>query len=313
MKTNTNIGVLVGRFQTPELHEAHIQLIQEVAGRHQKVLIFLGVSPVPVTRRNPLDFPTRMLMIKKFFPDIVVLPLMDMASDDAWSHQLNEKIREAFPIGTCTLYGGRDSFISHYKGHWPCEELETKIIVSSTDIRSRCSNDVKSSSDFRAGVVYAAYNQYPRTVPCVDIGIYRPMEDHFEMLLGRKPGETGWRFVGGHVDPTDASLETAARREAMEETGVEVAGFEYVTSRMLNDWRYRNEVDKIMTTLFAALYVYGRVEPGDDIAELRWAPAHDAELGTLEIVSVHQDLMKVFIEHLRKKEGKNVKSVTANG
>src|SRR4051812_4466609 len=106
MKTNTNIGVLVGRFQTPELHEAHIQLIQEVAGRHQKVLIFLGVSPVPVTRRNPLDFPTRMLMIKKFFPDIVVLPLMDMASDDAWSHQLNEKIREAFPIGTCTLYGG---------------------------------------------------------------------------------------------------------------------------------------------------------------------------------------------------------------
>ena len=41
----TQHGVIIGRFQTPELHSEHIKLIQYVLDRHEKVILFLGVSP----------------------------------------------------------------------------------------------------------------------------------------------------------------------------------------------------------------------------------------------------------------------------
>ena len=38
-----NVGVIVGRFQVPELHRMHHDLIQSVIDRHEKVYIFLGI------------------------------------------------------------------------------------------------------------------------------------------------------------------------------------------------------------------------------------------------------------------------------
>ena len=59
-KNTTDVGVIVGRFQVNELHAAHRELIDTVIGNHKKVLIFLGLSPVRVTRHNPLDFTSKM-------------------------------------------------------------------------------------------------------------------------------------------------------------------------------------------------------------------------------------------------------------
>ena len=56
---NYDCGVIIGRFQTSDLHSEHIKLIKYVLNRHQKVIILLGISPVLGTRRNPLDFQTR--------------------------------------------------------------------------------------------------------------------------------------------------------------------------------------------------------------------------------------------------------------
>ena len=46
-KTNpsTDVGIIVGRFQVDELHDAHVDLIQYVFDQHPKVIIFLGLSP----------------------------------------------------------------------------------------------------------------------------------------------------------------------------------------------------------------------------------------------------------------------------
>jgi bifunctional NMN adenylyltransferase/nudix hydrolase len=63
-------------------------------------------------------------MIKTSFPDVLVAPLADMPTDQAWSQQLDSLVALTCPIGKVVLYGGRDSFIPHYKGKHPTYEIE---------------------------------------------------------------------------------------------------------------------------------------------------------------------------------------------
>ena len=155
-----NIGVVVGRFQVHELHEAHKHLIDQVVSSHRKSIIFLGVPKVVGTKKNPLDFDTRKRMIQSPYPDVLILSLPDKPNDYDWVNELDSRIREIYPLGEVLLYGGRDSFIPFYKnggGHFDTKELEQHTFVSGTEVRKLISETVKNSSDFRAGVIY---NQY---------------------------------------------------------------------------------------------------------------------------------------------------------
>ena len=105
-----SLGVIVGRFQTPFLHEAHADLIRTVAARHPKILVVLGVGPALVTRRNPLPFEARKQMLLEAFPEATVLPLKDGPSDAAWGRRLDELIADTFPTDDVVLYFFRDSF-----------------------------------------------------------------------------------------------------------------------------------------------------------------------------------------------------------
>jgi bifunctional NMN adenylyltransferase/nudix hydrolase len=271
MKNTQEIGVIVGRFQVPELHAGHVELIQRVVDNHKRVAIFLGVTPVLVTKKNPLDFITRKEMILKVFPNITILALPDKPNDSDWSLELDKRIREVFPIGEALLYGGRDSFRSAYSGSFDTTEIEQIANFSGTEMRKEVSLETKASPDFRAGVIFAAYNQYPKVFPTVDVAIMRGDE----VLLGRKSHQILFRFIGGFVDPTDDNFEQAAQREAQEETGVEVDNLQYVGTARIDDWRYRHEVDKIITTLFTADYVAGDAIAQDDIAEIKWSKIND--------------------------------------
>lgn len=271
MKNTQEIGVIVGRFQVPELHDGHVELIQRVVDNHKRVAIFLGVTPVLVTKKNPLDFITRKEMILKVFPNITVLALPDKPNDSDWSVELDKRIREIFPIGEALLYGGRDSFSGAYSGIFKTTEIEQIANFSGTEMRKEVSLETKASPDFRAGVIFAAYNQYPKVFPTVDVAIIRGDE----VLLGRKSHQTLFRFIGGFVDPTDDNFEQAAQREAQEETGVEVGNLQYAGTARIDDWRYRHEVDKIITTLFTADYIAGNAMAQDDIAEIKWFKIND--------------------------------------
>ena len=52
MNDKYSIGVLVGRFQVHELHEAHHYVIDQVVENHKKVILFLGVPKVVGTKNN---------------------------------------------------------------------------------------------------------------------------------------------------------------------------------------------------------------------------------------------------------------------
>ena len=265
----TQHGVIIGRFQTPELHSEHIKLIQYVLDRHEKVILFLGVSTTLANKKHPMDFITRKYMIEEQFgiSKLIIMPLSDNKSDEIWSKQLDSKIKEIFPLGSVTIYGSRDSFIPYYKGVNKTLELQPDVFVSATDIRELASKKVISSPEFRAGIIYSVYNQFPIVYSTVDIAIIKGDE----ILLGQKLNETEWRFIGGFVDLTDESDEAAAKRETLEETGLEVAELEYVCSMPVNDWRYRGIKDRsIMTRFFKAKYIFGCPTPQDDINALKW-------------------------------------------
>jgi bifunctional NMN adenylyltransferase/nudix hydrolase len=264
------VACIIGRFQLHDLHEAHKELIDQVVAHHKKVILFLGVSRVLGTTNNPLDFTARKKMIQSYYPDINIIALPDHRYDDVWSKNLDSRIREVFPIGNVLLYGGRDSFIPCYSGQFPTKELEQRIYVSGTEIRKQVSEEIKGNPDWRAGAIYNSYNRFPVSFQTVDIACFDNTRS--KLLLAKKPGEKGYRFVGGFVDPSDSSLEMAARREFREETGgnAEINKMAYVGSYRVDDWRYRSGRDKIMTALFECHMVFGRVEPSDDISELKW-------------------------------------------
>ena len=302
-KEKSDIGVIIGRFQVHALHEAHRNLIDSVVSKHKRVILFLGVSPVIGTTKDPLDFTSRKLMIQESYPDINIAPLPDKGSDMVWSKTIDTRVREIFPLGSVVLYGGRDSFLPYYHGSFNVCELEQTIYISGTEVRKQVSEEIKSSPLWRAGAIYQAYNQYPVSYQTVDIACLS--SEGNRILLCRKPNEDNLRFIGGFVDPSDPSLESAAKREFGEETGgnAEIEGIKYLGSFRVDDWRYRKGRDKIMTALFMGNMIYGSVSPSDDIAELHWVEISDFvsdEFIEKNIVAEHIPLAKTVLEEIKK-------------
>ena len=305
--TNTpNYGVVVGRFQVPELHDGHIELFRVVTERHRRVIVFLGVHQAGnATRRNPLDFETRRRMIQAKFPEFSIHPLLDKRTDAEWSRYLDLAIRQLVPFGDVTLYGSRDSFVPHYHGSYIPIELGLRTKMDGTSIREMLTNTVMESYDFRAGVIYGVNNSRPRIYSTVDIApiYYGPSASHPQpkmyILLGRKSGCPLLRFIGGFVEANSESLEDDATREVYEETGLEVADLRYVCSRKISDWRYPHE-DQIKTILFVGRSMTLGGKAADDIAEIVWMPL-EAVMYTSLVVE-HQPLLGELKSYLERTE-----------
>lgn len=286
----TEVGVIVGRFQSPYLHEAHVELIKSVCATHEKVIIFLGLSPLKGTFNHPLDFESRKQMITREFPDVIVVYIKDVPCDALWSQNLDRQIRDLVaPRQKVTLYGSRDSFIPYYSGEFKTQELVSSRIISATSIRQKAASKVIDSPKFRAGVVWGVANRYPTVFTTVDICIFN--EDKTQVLLGKKPNEAKYRFIGGFSDVNSESFEEDARREVYEEVQIELSDLTYRGSALIDDWRFRKECDKIKTLFFTGIYSYGKVTPSDDIAEAKWFSLDELKNGDV-IVDEHKTLLK---------------------
>ncbi len=86
-------------------------------------------------------------------------------------------------------------------------------------------------------------------------------------------------------------MEANLRREVREEAGIDVTEPKYVGSAMIDDWRYSEEADKIVTMFYETTYLSGHPEPADDIVELRWMKV--SEVGA-KIVPEHLPLYKML-------------------
>lgn len=291
-----DFAVTVGRWQVADLHYAHIKIIYDIMVAHKQLLIFIGVSPAIGTERNPLDFESRKKMLEKQFPNIIIKPIYDQSSDELWSANLDKEISKVFPSGSVLVYGGRDSFLGYYKGKYDTKEFEKINHFPGTEVRQKIGKTVKDSAEWREGQIYITQNQYPRTFFTVDVAPvdFNCDDGKIRVLLAKKKSSDLFRFVGGFVDPTDASLETSAQRELFEETDLHIdrTEFKYIKSIKIDDWRYRNSKDGIITNFFLCNADSTKpAYPKDDICYLEWVELTDEKLNT-QMVGEHLNLLR---------------------
>lgn len=306
IEEKSGIGVIVARFQVPSLTIGHKELIQTVINRHDQTIIVLGLSHIKATKNNPLDYETRRRMIQEEFGDeIKILYQKDNKYNDVWSSELDKLIYSNVPPGAkITLYGSRDSFISHYQGKIKTKELIPNTIINGTKEREKIALSIPNSLDYRKGVIWATQNQYDAAFAAVDVAIYN--EKTNLLLFGRKEDEKEYRFIGGFCDPKDTGelsfLEANALRELQEEAGlIEVTTPKYIRSYLTADYRYRNETSKIFTSLFIVEYLFGNPTPGDDISELRWISVDHLEKDNTLIIEQHRVLLKEVLSYIKQK------------
>ena len=116
-------------------------------------------------------------------------------------------------------------------------------------------------------------------LPAVTVLIW---DDDGRLLLVRGDDTGTWQTVGGAVEP-DETPEDAARREAAEETGLEVAltGIRGVLGGPRFHHTYPNG-DRVafVSTMFDARIVSGEPRPdGDETTEVAWLTPAELEAG----------------------------------
>lgn len=312
-----DLGVIVGRFQSPFMHHGYQRFFEFVKERHPKNrMVVLGVSPTLGTRRDPLDFETRSAMVLKADPTAIVKSIMDRESDRTWSVALDKLVVEAFPwtkknLSKVVLYGGRDSFLPRYHGKFKTATFKSQLSVASTKIREQIGRQdpqwnwhEKHLEYFMRGVIYASQKAFPRVFQTVDIAVTRHENPNgtgpLQVLLGWKYKGDELRFPGGFVDPTDNSLELAARRELQEEVpGISVEGpLSCIGSTRIEDWRYKDK-DRIMTSFFHGEYTFGHTQAGDDLAGCAWFPLKADTRKKMRVY--HQPLYDMLLKYLKDK------------
>lgn len=154
-------GIIIGRFQVPELTIGHKALIIKTYEVFDQVAFLLGYPPLP-NRDNPLTLDMRRQMLEEWGPGFVA-GLPDVPGNDAaWSATLDVTVTTLcarFNVGGVTLVGGRQSFVPCYSGKYPTLEIPVWVGRSGTEVRKAVAEaDPSSSSDFRKGVIWAVTN-----------------------------------------------------------------------------------------------------------------------------------------------------------
>ncbi len=134
--------------------------------------------------------------------------------------------------------------------------------------------------------------EYPAR-PIVGIGVcLLRRQNGGEVLLarrGRPPGLGSWSLPGG-AQEVGETAEAAARRELREETGLAAGALQLAANvdsiHRDDDGRVRFHYTIID---FAGLYESGALSPGDDVAEVVWAP-----LDALESYGLWSEAIRVI-------------------
>lgn len=112
--------------------------------------------------------------------------------------------------------------------------------------------------------------KYPRPAVTVDILVFRKIKDDLQLLLiqrDREPFQGFWAIPGGFMD-MDETLEAAANRELLEETGLQNISLKQLKaySAPARDPRHRT----VSVAFIGFLTDNQQIKAGDDARKARW-------------------------------------------
>jgi ADP-ribose pyrophosphatase len=132
--------------------------------------------------------------------------------------------------------------------------------------------------------------EYP-PAPIVAAGVIIRKDGEIVLIQrDREPSKGLWTFPGGAVELGE-TIRQAARREAMEETGlaVEIGQVVSVTDNVVRDAKGRVQYHYVIVD-FEARPVGGSLRAGAEVRNICWADAHDIE--SLDMTHKAQDIAR---------------------
>lgn len=268
------VGAIVARFQRSELAEGPKYLINYVRARHKNVAIFLGVHGGVRTKKDPLTFEERAIMVRQSIRrKLTILPLNDNPiSHIFWARNLDALIQKTFPGRNAILYGSRQSFIPQYEEYegrrFKTRFVEPRYEDSGTSHREKIVFPHTRSG--REAIIFDQLHRPDYVYSTSDLAITNTPAD--EVLVIRKKQHEGFfSFMGGHVEREDGNGQTAALRERKEEIlGIDVGQAHFICNEIIEDPRYRGTKDAVLTGFYRSEFLGGTPAHGDDADEVAW-------------------------------------------
>ena len=119
--------------------------------------------------------------------------------------------------------------------------------------------------------------EHPRPAVSVDIAVFSARPEGLYILLvqrGREPFKDSWALPGGFVD-MDESLEQTARRELVEETGLEISKIEQLGAYGDSQRDPRGRVISVAYWSLLSPDDDQQVQGADDASQADWFPITD--------------------------------------
>jgi bifunctional NMN adenylyltransferase/nudix hydrolase len=254
------VGGIIGRFQVPQLHAAHKELIETVLSKHKRVILCLGISHMPCIGNTPLNFEIRKQMILKDFPDITVIPLPDYPEDAAWSRNVDYTLFNLLSSTKIILYGGRDSFIPKYSGIFKTCELKLNSSNELSGKQSRTNIPIRDMVAFREGICWAVNQQLPIIYPV----LYAIILNEENKILMIKP-YINTKYNIPSFFTVEEQFITLSYEQMLNDNiqctfDLEISATIYIGSTRINQYKYGNEEVSNMSLLFICKKIFGNIQ-----------------------------------------------------
>lgn len=298
-ETLEKIICVVMTLQTPVVDNMYKNLVYGVQkdNPEAKLVLVVDTPAVVASKNSPFEYKTIEWMARCAFDGAFkeIKQVKECNDNEKWCNDLDALLPE-----DSIIYEFDDILLSQHEyekyGKLQTVILNTGLAKHEAELRAEDDSETQTL-DFRRGMMHSASIQYDCVFPTVDCVIFSD-DTLSKIYLAKKPNEKKWRFIGGFSDPNDTSYSCAARREAKEETGLDCICFDWIGSAKIDDWRYRNERNKIITNIFAMKVVGGEPKAQDDIKEIKLVDINEITID--DIQPEHQVIFEKVKHYITK-------------